>query len=171
MAANKYISLVSGKLKEVFGTQISSGVTDANKIPALDSSGKLDVSLLPTGVAPEVVIAPSSENLSAGDFVNFYNNLGIINVRKADATTNGKPAHGFVLNNVTSPANATVYLESSQNNSITGLTIGSDYFLSTTPGVVTTTAPNASGNIVQLLGRATSATNLPFTPGDTVEIA
>ena len=117
------------------------------------------------------MVAASSENLSAGDFVNLYNNTGVINARKADATTNGKTAHGFVLSNVTSPANATVYLESSQNNSVSGLTVGSDYYLSTTPGVVTTTPPSASGNIVQLLGTATSATNLPFTPGDTIEIA
>ncbi len=69
MAANKYISLVAGKLKEIFGQVTSSGVGDADKIVALDATGKIDISLLPPGVGAEVVVAISSENLGAGDFV------------------------------------------------------------------------------------------------------
>lgn len=171
MAANKYVALVSGKLKEVFGLVVSAGVGDANKIPALDSTGHLDISVLPVGVGAEVVVAASSENLVAGNFVNFFLNSGVINVRKADATTNAKEAHGFVLASVTSPANATVYLVSSQNTAVSGLTIGSDYYLDTTAGGVTVTPPSASGNLVQRLGRAVTATNLPFTNNETVEVA
>ena len=171
MAANKYIALIGGKLKEVVATVISTGVTEANKIVALDSSGKLDVSVLPTGVAAEVIVCATSENLTAGQFVNLYDNGGTITARKADATTNTKPAHGFVLASTTSPANATVYFESQQNSALTSLTVGVDYYLSTTPGGVTTTPPSSSGNIVQFLGRATSSTNLPFTPSQTIEIA
>src|SRR5690348_13233365 len=110
MAGNKYIANSSGKLKEVAATQSSAGAGDAGKIPALDSAGLLDISMMPVGVGAEVVVAPAFENLTAGNFVNLFDNSGAINVRKADATTNAKPADGFVLANVTAPANATVYL-------------------------------------------------------------
>lgn len=170
MAGNKYIANSSGKLKEVASIQSSAGAADAGKIPALDSTGLLDVSMMPIGIAAETIVAASSENLVAGNFVNLYDNGGTINVRKADATTNVKPAHGFVLANVTSPANATVYLISNKNTAVTGLTPGADYWLSTTPGGVTATAPSAAGNLVQLLGRATSATLLPFISDTSYEL-
>lgn len=162
MAANKFISLISGRLKEVLGLVVSSGAPDANKIVALDATGKLDVSVMPAGVAAEVTVCASFENLAAGDFVNLFLDSGVIKARKADATTNAKPAHGFTLVGVTAPASTTVYRLSTVNTSLTGLTIGSDYFLSTTPGAVTTTAPSASGNIVQELGRATLTTSMVF---------
>ena len=171
MAGNKYIANSAGKLKEVSAAQTSSGAPDANKIVALDSSGLLDVSLMPAGVGAEVVVKPASENLLAGDFVNFYNNGGVLNVRKVDASTNAKPADGFVLSNVTSPANATVYLISGQNTALTGLTVGADYWLSTTPGIISATAPSASGNIVQRLGKAKSATEFVFENQEYFELA
>jgi hypothetical protein len=141
----------------------SAGVADANKIPALDATGRLDISLMPTGVTQEVTVCASFENLTAGDFVNLFLSGGVIQARKADATTNGKPAHGFVLANVVSPANATVFRESSDNTALAGLTIGSDYYLSTTAGGVTVTPPPAAGNIVQALGTADSASSMVFT--------
>lgn len=167
MPAQRFLNIVSGKLKQIVASV--TGTVDA--IPAGDSTGRLDISWMPVGIGAEVVIAASSENLTAGDFVNLYNNAGTINVRKADATTNTKPAHGFVIANVTSPANATVYMESNNNTTVSGLTVGSDYFLSTTPGGITTTAPSTAGNIVQFIGRATTATNIPFINGDTIEVA
>lgn len=160
---NKYIALVSGKFKEVFGLVTSSGAGDAGKIVALDSSGKLDVSLMPTGVSPEVTVCPAFENLTAGDFINLFLSGGVIKARKADATTNAKPAHGFVLSNVTAPASATVYREATGNTALSGLTIGSDYYLSTTAGGTTATPPSTTGNISQALGTADSATSMVFT--------
>lgn len=160
--ADKYFFNNAGKLKEKEATVVSAGAGDAGEIVALNASGLLDVSVMPAGVGAEVIVRPSSENLTAGDFVNLYDNAGTVNVRKADATNNSKPAHGFVLAGVTSPANATVYLISGTNTGVTGLTLGVDYFLSTTPGGVTATAPSASGNIVQFLGRTALATSLPF---------
>lgn len=162
MAGNKYIANNAGKLKEVISLQVSTGAPDANKIVAVGTDGLLDISLMPVGVGAEVVVAASSENLLAGDFVNLHNNGGTINVRKADATTNAKPANGFVLANVTSPANATVYLISAVNSAVSGLTVGSEYFLSTTPGLLTATAPSAAGNIIQRLGKARTATSFVF---------
>lgn len=171
MAGNKYIANSSGKLKEVAAIQTSSGVSDAGKIPALDSSGLLDASLMPAGVSAEIVVATASEALTAGDFVNLYNNSGTINVRKADASNNTKPADGFVLANVSSSGTATVYLISVKNTAVSGLTVGADYWLSTTPGAITATAPSASGNIVQRLGKAKSATEFVFENQDYYELA
>lgn len=162
MAGDKFFYNNAGTLKEKAAIQTSAGAGDAGKIIALDSSGAIDISMMPAGISAEVVVAASSENLSTGNFVNLYDNAGTINVRKADATTNAKPAHGFVLASTTSPASATVYLISAKNTGVTGLTVGLDYYLSTTPGGVVSTAPSASGNIVQKLGRAISATSLPF---------
>ena len=171
MAGNKYIANNAGKLKEVAAVQVSTGVSEAGKIPALDSSGLLDVSLMPAGVGAEVVVKPASENLLAGDFVNLHNNAGTLNVRKADASTNAKPADGFVLVNVTAPANATVYLISGQNTALSGLTVGADYWLSTTPGQPSAVAPSAALNIVQRLGKAKSATELVFENQDYFELS
>jgi hypothetical protein len=72
---------------------------------------------------------------------------------------------------VAAAATATIYLASQTNNAVTGLVIGSDYYLSTTPGAGTATAPSATGNIVQPLGRADKVTEIVFVPLSTVEIA
>jgi len=164
MAGDKYISRTAGKNKEVAGQQTSAGVGDANKIPALDSTGKFDISLMPVGVGAEVKICAAFENLVAGDFVNLFLSGGVIQAQKADATGATKGAHGFVIANVTAPANATVYLLSTINAYVVAtLTIGSDYYLSTTPGgVLISPGPVAAGNLNQYLGRATGANELLF---------
>lgn len=167
MAAPRFLRNVSGKIKEV----IAAVVGTADSIVATDGTGKIDVSFLPTGVGPEVVTMVTSENITAGAFVNIYNNGGTITARNADATTNAKPAHGFVRASTTSPAAATIYLPSNLNDVTSGLTLGAEYFLSTTPGVITTTAPSASGNIVQRVGVADKTTEIAFVPYDTIEIA
>jgi hypothetical protein len=167
MAAQRFLALVSGKMKQIVASVI--GTVDA--IPAGGADGRLDVSWMPVGVAPEVNVCDATETLSAGDFVNLFLSGGVIKCRKADATTNGKPAHGFVLGAVTSGTSATVYRISNTNTSLTGLTIGADYYLSTTAGGVTTTPPSTAGNIVQYLGRASSDTELVFENTMTVEVA
>lgn len=154
----KYFGDVSGKLVEIQPITVSAGVADASKIVQTDSTGRFDVSLMPAGIGAEVSVLPTSENLIAGNFVNIYNAAGVATARKADATTNAKPAQGFTLAGVTSPASATVYGISTKNTALTALTPGSDYWLATTPGGVTLTAPQATGNFVQELGTSESAT-------------
>jgi hypothetical protein len=171
MAANKYLALIAGKAKEVFATIVSAGAANANQIVALDSAGKLDQSVMPVGMGAETITGVvASEAIAAGAFVNIYSNAGVLNVRNANATTNGKPATGFVLAAVANGAQATVYLISQTNNQLTGLTIGADYFLSTVAGGVTNVAPSASGNVVQYLGTAHSTTALIFTNTNTIEV-
>ena len=154
----KYLANSSGKLTEVHSINVSAGAGDANKIIETDASGKLDVSFLPVGIGAEVSVMPSSENFAGGDWLNIYNNTGVANARKADATTNTKPCDGFTLSAVTSPANVTVYGLSQKNTAVTGYTVAADYWLGTTAGLAVTTAPSAAGNIVQLLGKPISAT-------------
>jgi len=172
MAAKKYLSNVSGTITEIQATVTSSGAGDDGKIVALDSAGKLDTSVLPTGVGAETKTLASSENLAAGDFVNIWNDSGTPKARKADASGGtAKQAHGFVLSAVTSPANATVYLEGI-NNQCTSLTGGVNQFLSgSSAGLPTATAPSTSAYIVQQLGVALSATEISFEPSTPIVLA
>ena len=165
--ADKYLKNDSGSMKEVEGLTSSSGAGDAGKIPALDSGGKLNSNMMPTGIAADTASVAASEDLAAGDFVNIYDDSGA-KCRKADATTNGKEAHGFVIASVTSGSNATVYFEGS-NDQVTGLTPGMQ-FLSTTAGVCTATAPSSSGNVVQKVGIATAAASMNFEAGNPIEL-
>jgi hypothetical protein len=157
--ADKYIRNNAGVLTEKEATVVSAGAGDAGEIVALDSTGRLDQSMMPVGIGPDVSLIQASENLSAGDFVNVYNDSGA-KVRKADATTTGKFAHGYVLASVNSGNNATVYFEGS-NTQVSGATPG-EVFLSTVAGGFTSTAPSSSGNVVQRLGVAISATEINF---------
>jgi len=159
MAAKKYIALVSGILTEIQALVTSAGAGDDGKLVALDASGKLDNSVMPVGIGADTAAITASEALSAGDLVNIWNSTGF-KVRKADASTAGKEAHGFVLAAVSNGATATVYFEGS-NTQKSGLSPG-PYFLSTTPGAITQTPPSTAGQVVQVVGFATSATVLNF---------
>ena len=161
MAAKTFLRLVSGRITEILGITTSAGAGDDGKIPALDSTGRLDVTFMPVGVGPDVKIFPTSENLTAGNWVNTYDaGAGVMTARKADATAAGKEAKGYVLANTTSPANATVYF-GGINKALTGLTVGAEYFLDTTAGAgVATTPPSGVGKVVQRLGSAISTTEI-----------
>src|SRR5882757_9494798 len=91
----KYLTNASGTVTEVATPTTSAGAGDSGKIPSLDAGGKLDSSFMPTGIAADTAAITASEALSAGDLVNVWNSTGA-KVRKADASTAGKEAHGFV---------------------------------------------------------------------------
>jgi predicted phage gp36 major capsid-like protein len=147
-------------LKEVSTVQTSAGASDANKIPNLDASGRLDISFMPTGVGAATFAAVASEALVSGDFVQLFNNAGTANVRKANAGASQQEANGFVTAGVASAASATVFY-GDLNAALTGLTVGAHYYLSnTTPGAVTATQPAAATHLVQHLGKALNATTL-----------
>lgn len=146
---------------------VSAGAADSGKVVALDASGKIDATVLPTGVGADTASVTTSEALAAGDFVNIWNSTGA-KARKADATTAGKEAHGFVLSAAASGAQAAVYFEGT-NTQVTGQTPGRAY-LATTPGGAVTVAPSAAGNIVQTIGFAISATAINFQSGTPVTL-
>lgn len=159
MAGDKYIYNNAGALTEKAAVQASAGAGDAGKIPALDAAGRIDTTMMPVGIAADTAIITASEALAAGDFVNVWNSTGA-KVRKADATVAGKEAHGFVLSAVSSSASATVYFEGT-NTGVTGQTPG-PVFLSTTAGQAAAGAPSGTGNVVQRVGFAISATAINF---------
>ena len=168
MAAKKFLRLVNGVLTEIFGVQTSAGAGNAGDLVSLDDSGRIDNSMMPVGIGADISTISASETLAAGDWVNVWNNSGA-KVRKADATTAGKEAHGFVLSAVTSGNPATVYFEGT-NTQVTGQTPGPVY-LQTTAGAGGSTVPSAGGNVVQQIGVAVSATAVNFERGVTVTLA
>lgn len=159
MAAKKFLRLINGILTEVFGVQSSAGAGNAGDLVSLDDTGRIDNSMMPVGIGADTATITASETLAAGDWVNVWDNSGA-KVRKADATTAGKEAHGFVLATVTSGNPATVYFEGT-NTQVTGQTPGPVY-LQTTAGTGGATIPSASGNVVQSIGVAVSATAVNF---------
>ena len=147
----------------------SAGASDAGKVVQLDGSGRLDNSVMPVGIGADTKVMIASEALAAGDFINVWSDASAFKVRKADATTGGKRAHGFVLSAVASGANATVYFEG-ENTAVTGMTPG-DVFLGTTAGRAQAAAPTGSGQAVQRIGVATSATSVNFEPSQPIVLA
>lgn len=168
MAAKKFLRLVNGVLTEIFGVQTSAGAGNAGDLVSLDDSGRIDNSMMPVGIGADTSTISASETLAAGDWVNVWNNSGA-KVRKADATTAGKEAHGFVLAAVTSGNPATVYFEGT-NTQVSGQTPG-PVFLQTTAGTGGATIPSASGNVVQQIGVAVSATAVNFERSAPVTLA
>lgn len=160
-----------GQTQQQNAITVSTGAADGNKLAATDASGRFDSSLMPVGFGSETKVIVASEAIGAGDFVNIYSNAGVLSIRKADGSTPTKKAHGFVLLAVASAGNGTVYY-GNLNTAQTGLTLGSDLFLSATvPGRATTTVPTTSGHIVQQLGVATSATEMLVEIQPTVQLA
>ena len=169
MAVSKFLALVGGRIREVIATATSTGIADEGKIVALDSDGRLSSTVMPVGIGAETKQITASEALAAGDVVNIWDSGGLFKVRKADATTAGKEAHGFVLSNVSSSALALVYLEGTLTG-LAGLTPGR-YFLSTVAGSLSITPPVGAGNVVQYIGNALSTTEVTFEPTEGVILA
>ena len=170
MPAKKFLRLSAGRTVEVSGIVVSSGVANDGDVAVLDSTGRYDSSVMPLGLGADTVARTASEALSARDMVNIWDNAGSPAVRKADATVVGKEANGFVLGAVANAGSATIYF-SRLITGLAGLTIGARYYLSTSPGLITTTPPSAAGNVVQFVGRAISATELAFEPEDAITVA
>ena len=168
MATQKVLTNNAGTIIEVIPNTASSGTGDAGKLVALNSAGQVDITMMPTGIGPDTATINASEALSAGAFVNVWNSTGAA-VRNADATTVGKETNGFVLAGVLSGAPALVYF-SGINNQVSGQTPG-PVFLTTTPGVAGGAPPSGSGNVVQRLGIATSATSITFEPSAPIVLA
>ena len=152
--ANKYIELrTDGRQAQKEATVVSTGALNAGEIVALDGTGRIDVSVLPLGVGPDISLLETTENLVAGDYVNIYNASGVAKVRKADGS-NGRDAHGFVKAAYTIGQTANIYFEG-PNENLTGLTPGARYYLNTNGQVSAT--PRTSG-IHQFVGYAVSTT-------------
>lgn len=173
MSLQTFLARLGGHTKQVRPVVVSTGTNDAGRIIAADSSGRIDLSLLPEGVGASLVVGTASETLSAGALVNFYSNGGVFSVRLAD-NSNGRRADGFVLAAVTSANQASVYPLGEINSSLSGLTVGADYWLGTAGAVTATPLDEADddnvGKLSQYIGKARSATELVTVPDEWVEL-
>lgn len=159
--AEKYLKRGNGTLDEAEGTVVSTGISEAGKIVALNGQGVLDTSVMPTGIGADIAVIPCSENLSAGAFVNIWNDGGTAKVRNADASDPAKKCDGFILDGTsTIGENAMVYFEG-KNDQCSGLTGGVVQYLGAS-GQSTEIPPSTSGHISQILGKAISATTISF---------
>lgn len=158
MPASKFLTIINGVKTLVTSVVTSAGAGDDGKLPALDTTGKLDLSVMPLGIGSDTVSVLTSEAVSAGDYINVYNNAGTLNARKADGAVQTKPARGFVKTAFGSGVSALVYKEG-RNDQLSGRTPGERLYLSdTVPGGVTPTAPTGAGKTLQFLGEALSVT-------------
>lgn len=157
MAAQKFLGVVSGEITQIASVDSSVGAGDGGKLVALSSTGKINPNMYESGDSYETYTASGA--LSAGDFVNIFNDSGTAKVRKASSTS-GFPAMGFVKVAVSDSGSANVYALDGVNASLSTLTVGSTYWLSTNGGASTTPVVDSAGNINQKLGIAVSATEL-----------
>jgi hypothetical protein len=108
----------------------------------------------------------ATEDILFGAAISLVAVTGQIQARNANATNNTKPCDGFcstvggILAGKTGEVIVTGGLAT-----ITGLTVGSRYYLSTVNGLITAVAPVAAGNIEQYLGIALTTTTLLFHKG------
>lgn len=166
----KYLNSEDGHDVQKETIQTSAGAADADKMVSTDAAGKLDLSVMPVGIAPDTVTLEASEALGAGDLVNLWSDAGTMKVRLADASAVGKEAHGFVIAAVAAAADAVVYQDGS-NAQVTGLTPGQQWLSNTTPGGCVSAAPSGAGEVVQKVGVAASATLLSFEKGKITVLA
>lgn len=169
--ADKYLALVAGKKKEIEATVTSGGVANAGDIPALDSGGHLSATVMPSGIGPEAVTITAAEAISQWDLINIYLDGATLKGRKADGGTNKYVAHAYAPAAIDSAAEGTVYSDGWITG--VGLTPGADYYLDNVAGAYCLAAaiPASTGEIVQKIGYAVSATQLVFAPEAEIELA
>lgn len=164
--ADKYMSLNNGKRTLVEATDTSTGAADAGEIVALNSAGQIDASMLPTTGTKSIEVG---EAVSAGDFVEIYDDGGTTKIRPAD-NSNGREANGYVLDSAAVAANVNVFFDGA-NSGLSGLTPGARYYLSTSGDVTSTPLdPATQTGIHQFLGVASSATELCVQIEDCISI-
>lgn len=148
----------TGGFDEVSPKSVSAGAADAGKYFVPGADGRWDESLLPNTDGARLVAA--SEALSAGDFVNLFDDGGAPKLRKADAGGIATRAHGFVKS-AAADGDSVKFYESGPSVGFAGLTVGAVYYLSdATAGEIVDTAPTTAGHIAQVVGVAVSATEI-----------
>jgi hypothetical protein len=133
---------------------------DGGRIIGTDpATGLVPESLIP---GRDVIVLVASEALTAGDYVNVWDNAGVPSVRLADASAPGKHATGYVQQGYATGANAEVWSEG-RNNQVTGRTPGATQFLDpANPGKAIETRPTTAGQVLQVLGTAYTPTSMSF---------
>lgn len=162
--ATKFIRLLNGNYEERVASVTSSASLD-NLIATDPVTGKIDPTMMPSGIGSENFTIICSEALSANDMINIYNNAGVPTARKADASAanQGKTIDGYVKAAFTNGSIATIFTDvGSILSGFTGLVAG-DLFLAA-GGLITATVPTTAGHARQKAGKAISATQIIYRP-------
>lgn len=168
MAAKKYLSHSAGNLQEVQATNSSSGVGSEGDIVALDANGKININMMPAGVGADVKVATANGAIAAKDFV-YFEAAGTIAV--ADNGDAGTAAHGYAPSAINDAEAGDVYFDGIIPG-FTGLTIGAGQFLGTGGDIVESgSLPTGTGDIVQKVGVAVSATEVAVEIGHVTILA
>ena len=163
MANQKFLSKGAGIFQEAQAIDTSAGNGSAGLIPALGADGRLNENMMPAGVAAETVVCKAGVGgLAANDVVYIHLVTTTLTADKANATDSTKRAQGYVKEVAEAGANVTVYLDGELPG--TALTPGAKYYLTTTPGTVSPTAPTGSSNMVQCVGEAVGEAEIKFDP-------
>jgi hypothetical protein len=103
----------------------------------------------------------ASVAIARGQIINLFDNAGVLQARLAQANSATTRAHG-VANEAAAPgAQFEMYWRRGCIDSIGGMTLGSEYYLSpTVAGAIQTTRPTVVGQIIQHMGLALSANTL-----------
>lgn len=161
MAVQKLLvyNATTGRYAQYTPAVASAGVGTAGQVVATGADGFIDPSFL---ADVNVLQVTASEDLAAGAYIQIYNSSGVLKARNADANSvPGKEANGWVNVAILTAASGNAGFGCGVNSGLTGLTIGSDYFLDpATPGGITATPPSAAGKLSQYVGRAFSATQI-----------
>ena len=115
----------------------------------------------PAGVVDTQVVA--SETIALRQLLNFHESGGT-RVRLASAATEGFEVEAIAGSAGAAAATIECKVVPQIITGFTGLTPNALYFLSVTPGEMTTVPPAADGNVIQQVGKAISATEFFFNP-------
>lgn len=140
---------------------VVSGITGDRLVLGPATTAAIDVSGAVDAAASADVVA--SEAIAAAAFVNVYSASGA-KVRNANATDGSKPVNGFAPAAIANGATGAVRGSGGKITGLAGLTPGATYYLDTSAGAITAVPPSGSGNLVQEIGVAVSATELLFNP-------
>lgn len=113
-------------------------------------------------------------NFQAGEAIAFAEVVyvetdGDVNLADADLATTS-PAIGIATAAIANAATGEILTHGFVRNDAWAWTVGGEVYLSNTPGALTQTAPVGSGDQVQVLGIATHADRIFFSPSLTVTV-
>jgi hypothetical protein len=142
----------------------------ASLVTGETGSGALVLATSPTLIAPVIAeTLTAGENLDDGDLC-YLNSDGEMYLADADAEATADTLLAICTESLTDGNPGTFIIRGRYTTS--GLTAGAVYYVSTTAGDWTATAPSGTGDIVRIVGYALSTTVLLFMPDNTyVEIA
>lgn len=171
--------IVKKAAEDVLGLEAPTGVRvtiNSSEVAEFDSTG-LDITggLVTSGYIDvkgitDELTATAANTFAAGE-IGIYVAAGTVTKCDADAEATTKGMLVMATEAITASTSGT-FLIVGKVTGLTGLTQGSTYYVSTTTGAITATAPSATGDFVRVVGHALSTTEFMFNPSQTwIEVA